>query len=66
MLLEAREDPDGDTANLLEIFTFVTIPTINPDGFVYSMEKSRMWRKNRQDTGSAVCQGELILFSING
>jgi carboxypeptidase T len=27
------------------------VPMVNPDGVTYSMEKSRMWRKNRRNNG---------------
>lgn len=33
---------------ILSHFTITIIPVSNPDGYVYSWEKNRMWRKNRQ------------------
>lgn len=41
---------------MLNKFTFSVIPTINPDGFVYS-QSHRMWRKNRQPVGHKSCVG---------
>ena len=39
--------------NLLTMYDFYILPVTNPDGYVYSWEYDRMWRKNRRPLTSS-------------
>ena len=38
-------------ANVLDNTEFVVVPVVNPDGYEYSRNVDRFWRKNRRDNG---------------
>ncbi|KAF9919871.1 Carboxypeptidase A4 [Linnemannia zychae] len=42
---------------LVDQFEFVIVPVLNADGYAYTWEHNRMWRKNRQPTSIPICSG---------
>ncbi|KAF8939284.1 hypothetical protein EDD21DRAFT_382377 [Dissophora ornata] len=42
---------------LVDQFEFVIVPVLNADGYVFTWENNRMWRKNRQPTSVPFCPG---------
>jgi len=55
--LVAGYDQDKDIKNMLDDFDWIFFPTLNVDGYVYSFEVDRLWRKNRQPTRFPFCTG---------
>ncbi|KAI8128649.1 Zinc carboxypeptidase A 1 [Lucilia cuprina] len=46
---------DKDIENLAKNYNWIIFPSVNPDGYKFTFEHDRMWRKNRQIFGT--CRG---------
>lgn len=47
---------DESITKLLDTFSYTIIPVLNIDGYIYTHEKDRMWRKNMQPN-NFFCKG---------
>ena len=52
-LVENRDSLDKEVQDI----DFYVVPLMNPDGYEYSHETERLWRKNRRRTYGAFCMG---------
>lgn len=53
----SNHEKDKATSDLVEAFDWIFIPTLNVDGYAYTWEHDRLWRKNRQPTTLSFCRG---------
>ncbi|CAH3025693.1 unnamed protein product, partial [Porites evermanni] len=55
--LVSRYPVDDSVREVLDKVDFVILPVLNVDGYVYTWEKDRMWRKNRSRQHGSKCVG---------
>ena len=48
---------DADVTNLLDTYDFYFIPIMNPDGYIFSWDEDRFWRKSRNTNEDSQCLG---------
>jgi len=53
----SAETRDKQITELVDAYDWYFIPTLNVDGYAYTWEEDRLWRKNRQPTALAFCKG---------
>ncbi|KAL9632525.1 MAG: hypothetical protein Q9164_005269, partial [Protoblastenia rupestris] len=51
---------NAEIKSFVDKYDFYIFPVVNPDGFVYSQTRDRLWRKNRQSTAGSSCIGHDI------
>ncbi|XP_065357356.1 zinc carboxypeptidase-like [Calliphora vicina] len=56
---------DEKMKNLLENYDWIFVPVLNPDGFEYSHNVERLWRKNRRPTGFRNASGPCYGIDLN-
>jgi murein tripeptide amidase MpaA len=50
-LVELFAGSDPRAVALRRTFEYVIVPIMNPDGYQYTWDEARLWRKNRRDNG---------------
>lgn len=48
---------DADVTYLLDTYNFYFLPIMNPDGYIYSWDVDRYWRKSRNVNEGSECMG---------
>ena len=48
---------DEDIKKMLKYYDVEIVPMLNPDGYVHTFDKKRLWRKTRSVNGHSWCRG---------
>ncbi|ELU10347.1 hypothetical protein CAPTEDRAFT_158182 [Capitella teleta] len=48
---------DDDVTKMIDAYDWYFVPVMNPDGYVYSWETNRNWRKSRNINEGSTCMG---------
>eukprot|EP00435_Cladocopium_sp_Y103_P067579 s405_g30.t1 len=59
------QDASPDVQSMLQHFLFTLLVPVNPDGYVYSWEVNRMWRKTRSNRSNYLCYGAVAGVDAN-
>jgi hypothetical protein len=52
-----KELLEGASTYWLDTYNFYIVPVVNPDGYEYSRNTDRMWRKTRSNLAGGLCRG---------
>ena len=58
-LIHRMVETNGEYDSLLDQFNVFVLPMVNPDGYEYSRQHDRMWRKTRSRTGGRNLFGDV-------
>lgn len=48
---------NSNVTYMVDNLDWTIVPVINPDGYIYSFDGDRLWRKNRQPNAGSICIG---------
>ncbi|XP_001361632.1 zinc carboxypeptidase [Drosophila pseudoobscura] len=65
LLNELINSEDPEMQRLSEEYDWIVVPMVNPDGFVYTHEVERLWRKNRRPNGATNSSGPCYGIDMN-
>ncbi|KAH8402373.1 hypothetical protein KR009_011598 [Drosophila setifemur] len=65
LLNQLINSKDPEMQRLSEEYDWIVVPMVNPDGFVYTHEVERLWRKNRRPNGYSNATGACYGIDMN-
>ncbi|XP_016957101.1 zinc carboxypeptidase [Drosophila biarmipes] len=65
LLNQLINSEDPEMQRLSEEYDWIVVPMVNPDGFVYTHDVERLWRKNRRPNGYSNDTGDCYGIDMN-